>query len=406
MTRGMDQKPRFRTTEYLWLTVLFFFSVSFLNKGGYILAAMIVFYLTIKLRDMEFVLPGIYLLLFSVLYFLMYWYYWGGDADTVFNYLIAPWGAYLCGEIFLKSSDHPRALSVVVAVLVGGLFLHGLLNLMFGTPVLRDVAGRLAYDFWQKKFISVTVSAMYFSMGMGVGAGLLFAGGRPWSRLLGGFLLGIALLNAINTAHRTTVAIVAVLLGYNLLAYFLSKNVEKQNKQRVAVVLLVCLAITVLAFHFDVGGMYTSLQEEELYRRIVYSENSDSAGRLPIWTSFLENCHLAIFGGEAFPLRYGNKWVHNLWMDAFYKVGFFPFLMLVCATVCIVRQFWAYRSFCKKTGRNREYTVMANLHIAVLMNCMVEPVIDANPYYLISYLMIAGGISGFLSKQAAKENGV
>lgn len=95
--------------------------------------------------------------------------------------------------------------------------------------------------------------------------------------------------------------------------------------------------------------------------------------------------------------------MHNLWLDIYNKAGAFPFWMFVIFTVtslaCVKRAVACLRA--------RENAILAGavayVVAGVMLICTLEPVIDANPYFFLAFLMILGGAAG--AEALYKEQG-
>jgi O-antigen ligase len=258
---------------------------------------------------------------------------------------------------------------------------------------------RVAYDFWRWEIISVTANGLYYQMAVGMAFGFLFSDFRKEAKLLAFLILGISGVNATLLGHRTALYIVVILLIYNMTVTLIKAEIPARRKRRVVFAGFAMSALAAILIATDFRGLRTWIVESHLFQRMTNADAVHSTDRALIWKSFFEKALYYPFGGSAYPLADMQRWVHNLWLDVYYKVGVIPCLALVLVTVAIFRQ---YRMVCrryKRTGNNRAATVLTNIYLAFALNCMVEPVIDANPYVLISFFIIAGCVSGILRRE-------
>lgn len=396
----LQTQPKLTLSEYLWLLILALYSVSVFNLGGYVLVFMLGLYLLLHLRRISLSPLFLSLLFFSAFYFTFYYLHFDLGFSEIFNYLIAPWAALAFGEIFTRRSVCRWAPYMVIGVVAMGLFAHGLLNLFaYLENIATAIDGRrAAYDFWRQEWISVTANGLYYPMALGLALGVLFSDFRKWVKLLALAVIAVAGVNAVLLGHRTTLFVVLLILIYNVAVVLLRRDTSIREKRKWIVSGIVLLIILTIVYAADLAGFRTWIENSVLFARMTNSDSVNSTSRLAIWMSFFKNAYLHPFGGAAFDLAEQASWVHNLWFDVYYKVGILPFVCLCIATALIVKQLLALRRQCRNSGQTQVSAVLTNLYLAVFLSCMVEPVIDANPYLLISFFMITGCVSGILQK--------
>ena len=397
---ALPPRRKLMLSEYLWLMLLALFAVSVFNLGGYILVLMLGLYLVLHIHSIRISLLALSLMLFSFFYFCFYSVYETPGVTEVFNYLVAPWTAFLFGEMFTKHSPSRKAHFYIIGVLALGLFAHGALNLV---AYLRasgaGLSGRVAYDFWRGEWISVTANGLYYPMALGLALGALFSSFGKSVKVLALGVIAVATVNATLLGHRTSLYIIVLLLLYNVVGTVLRSDLPETKKTRFLISGMLVLILAAVAYGLNVAGIRTWVESSSLYRRMTDASAVNSTDRQVIWVSFFRQAFQYPLGGEAFQLAGGQSYVHNLWLDVYYRVGIFPFVCLVAATVMILRQFFALRGLCRRTGNDRFKTVMTNLYLAFFLSAAVEPVIEANPYVLIAFLMITGCVSGILQME-------
>ena len=322
--------------------------------------------------------------------------YFSPGITEVFNYLIAPWAAFLFGEIFTRRSQSRRGHYYVIGVLALGFFFHGFLNLVAYLGQTATSGTRIAYDFWRREWISVTANGLYYSMALGLACGVLFSGFRKGTKLLGLAVIAAAGVNATLLGHRTSLYIIVLLVMYNVVGTLVRADMPVRNKARFMVGGFCVLSLTAIVYAANLAEIRTWIESSSLFQRMTNASAVHSTDRTVIWSSFFKQAIFYPFGGAAFQLTGGQSWVHNLWLDVYYKVGVFPFVFLVVSTVIMARQFLALRRLCRRNGNEKFMVAMTNLYLALLLSFAVEPVIDANPYVMISFFMIAGCGSGVL----------
>lgn len=394
--RRLPKQQKLRTPEYFCLAMLALYAVSVFNLGGYILVLMLGAYLVLHLRSVRISLLSLSLMLFSFFYFCFYMVHFSPGVTEVFNYLIAPWAAFLFGEIFTRKSSSRRAHYYVIGVLALGFFAHGLLNLIAYLVHSSASGGRNAYDFWRQEWISVTANGLYYPMALGLAFGVLFSDFRKKIKLLAVTVVAVAGVNAALLGHRTSLYIIALLLLYNVVSTLLRSHMSAWKKARFVIAGTFILLLLVIAYVTDLAGLRTWIESTSLFLRMTNASAVHSTDRMEIWKSFFKQAIFYPFGGAEFQLANNQSWVHNLWFDVYYKVGVFPFVFLIVSTAIITNQYFALRKLCRRNENIRFMATMTNLYLAFLLSFAVEPVIDANPYVMISFFMITGCVSGVL----------
>jgi hypothetical protein len=122
----------------------------------------------------------------------------------------------------------------------------------------------------------------------------------------------------------------------------------------------------------------------------------DEGGRLDVWMLFFkDNAFLKYLAGGGYIARNGGMgYLHNLWLDVYNRTGVLSFVVVIIFTVLMAGRYFAFRSQMLRHERTVECTCITALLIATVMNCMVEPIIEANPYYFLIVLMFLGGMNG------------
>lgn len=395
----LPSQQKLRPSEYFWLALLALYAVSMFNLGGYILVVLLAAYLMLNIRNIEASPLLLSLMFFSGFYFTFYLVHFTPSITEVFNYLIAPWAAFAFGELFTRKSGSRLAPYYVIGTVAMGMFAHGLLNLIayLGSAAAR-ITGRAAYDFWRREIISVTANGLYFPMALGLSFGALFSDFKKSTKLLALAIVAAAGINAALLGHRTSIFIIALLALFHAAAILLRSDTPEWKKGRLITSGCVGLIMVLILWVTDFCGFRTWIEGSSLFQRMTNPDQVHSTSRLVVWQSFFREALFHPFGGSAYKLADHQNWVHNLWLDVYYKVGIVPFVCLIIPTVLIVAQLIMLRRYCRKSGYESVGTVMTSLYLAVMLSCMVEPIIDANPYFLISFFMITGCISGMLRK--------
>lgn len=388
--------------ERFWLLMLFLFALSIFNKGGYILMAAIALTGLLYFFSIRIDVMMLWLMVFSISYSAIYILHYGFGFSEFCNHLIAPWGAYLVGKCYTRRFSRGQPLMRLITVLAAGLFTHGTLNILLQIFVYPYTASysRAAYDVWHRQYISVTGAGMLYTLMTGLAFGVLYSKIPRRYKVMALGIIGIAMLYSLELAHRTTTVMIAIILVVYVIRRVVInfRTTRKNILALMAGVLAVVLLIACIVF--DVLGLRSWITDQYLYLRLTDAEVARSGSRFAIWMSFLKRFFQYPMGGGRMPLAENATYVHNMWFDIYYNCGIVPFLAIMGATWCgfkNVKRVMKNKATISPVVRNCLFFVS----IAFVLNAAVEPVLDANPYFLFAYLMILGGAAGLQTRKTA-----
>ena len=230
----------------------------------------------------------------------------------------------------------------------------------------------------------------------------LFSACSIQKKLLCFAVLAVGTAEAAFFAHRSMILMIAILLVVRFAQWVKDAKVTSAKKAALICVLFLAAVLFSLAVYLNVHNIRTNLLSLKIVRRFISDERTS---RLRAWVSFFTSgdWFLHPFGGQKMTSAVGGKWMHNLWLDIYNKAGAFPFWMFVIFTVtslaCVKRAVACLRA--------RENAILADavayVVAGVMLICTLEPVIDANPYFFLAFLMILGGAAG--AEALYKEQG-
>lgn len=380
--------------EHIWLILLFLAFSNWMTYGGYILSFTLLIYFILHIQSFYINFAILPLILFSLFYTLFYGYHFGFDISYVINSLFMPWAAYFMGEDLFKRMDHGKALPTIMWTVAAGFFFHGLLNLgytMFSSGS-NLLSVRLAYDFWKQSPVAVTTNGAYFTMAVGLAFGYLNKKNKLWQNILAAVFILIGAYDSFLLGYRTGIVIIGALILVIVISSLRSDRNDTNLAVKRIVILAALITILVLLWKLDVAGIRSGIESSLLYQRITNPSEAHSDSRLSIWKSFFREWLSYPLGGAAFSLYRNQSFVHNMLLDFYYTTGILPFLtMLVFLVTCIAKMI-SYVRYSKLLGGNNHRAVFC-LYIAVILNSMVEPLWNANPYFLIGFFLITGAVS-------------
>lgn len=392
----MLKKLPFSFFELAELFILFLFSLAFFNRSGQIFFVLLVVVLAANIKNIEFGRSEILLSLFCVAYFIFYLLNYGFKYNDIVLYLAGPIGAFIIGKCFLKRSSYQNAFMTLLFVPAFGMLIHGLLNLYaYRTSYYYSSYSylRLSVDFWRGGLIAVTATGMFYTFMTGLSTGVLWSKVKTSYKIFAAVLLLISFLVTVFYANRTLLLIIFLLFVWQFSKAMFSPASSKAMK----IIGVVFLALVLIAFLVMVLGeldvsLFGRISSLKIIDRLKTDDNEVS--RFEAWLDFFKDFHFIDypFGGDHLLDNININYFHNLWLDTYNTVGIFPFTFLVMFTVRIFRKFFVFKRVSYACGNVSEYVIFSCLMAAVLLNCMVEPIIESNPYYFFIVLMYLGAM--------------
>ncbi len=385
------------------LAVMFLFAVSVFNKGGYIFAAMAVVMLLLNIRNIKINFPVLWLILFSVIYTATYFVYNDFNVTDLVIYLLGPWTAYLMGHLFVTRSKKENAFYLLILVLTAGMCLHGFLNVIayLSSDYYETYSYlRLSVDFWRGDLVSVTTTGMLYTFATGLSMGQLFSQKPLKQKLPYAVIFAGGIAATVLFANKTLLVIVAMLFAWYLLTLLFSTKVSSAKKVGAVIVVVIFLALLSVMWGGDVGGLRTWISELKIFSRL----QTENDSRFRAWMVIFENFNFLRYpfgGNHMFDLS--GKFLHNLWLDVYDTAGAVPFVALLIFTVLAVGRYREYRKTTLRLGYKNEYMVFQYLMLATLLNCMVEPILEGNPYFFLIVLIFLGAMEARTAKLKKQE---
>ncbi len=391
--------------EYIFLIILFCFSIALFNLPGYIFAALIALMFFLYARNIQISSNVLLLMLFSVCYFSFYWFRYGMDINTIILYLIGPWSAYILGSVYIETAVKKNAFILLIFVLSLGMYLHGVLNVVaYIRSDYLDLYNyyRQSVDFWRGELVNVKTTEMLYTFATGACLGVLFTSYKPVYKIISSVVIAISLLLTIFLANRSLVVIFVVLLFWRLIVWMADVNVSLKRKVIVAIVLLAVMSLAIILVSLNIAGLGDVFYSTKIVQRFT---SETELTRFDVWSIFFDDFSFIAhpFGGEYLTQNTDHSYLHNMWLDVYNRVGVIPFVLLVAITVVSVVNCFHFCKSLKTYDKNNEAIVFESLMLAIFLNLMVEPIIEANPYYFLIVLMFLGAMEGYYSKAFIKE---
>ncbi len=397
-----------KVIEYVFLTALLCFAVSLFNLTGYIFSAIILMMFVFYSPQIRWSSTDLWLMLFSACYFFFYWWHFGINANAFILYLIGPWSAHVLGRVYIERSTKPKAFMVLIIVLSAGMFLHGLLNIVAYLRsdyyILYNYY-RQSVDFWRDELVNVKSTEMLYTFATGVALGVLFTTYKLRYKLLAGLVLFLSVMQTVFMANRALMIIFFVVLAWRFCCWFADAKVAPFKKTVIILCVLLLFFVLLLLITLNVAGIGDAFFNLKIVQRFT---SDVELTRFDVWDIFFEDMAFFghMFGGKL--LTHNAQWgyLHNMWLDVYNVAGVIPFLILIVLTVKFILSFIRFNHVMKTANKKNERIVFQSLMLAVLLNMMIEPIIEANPYYFLMTLMFLGAMEGYMYKISGGDNTV
>lgn len=394
--------------EFSFLVLLFCFAVSLFNLAGYIFSAMVLVLFFFYGHRLYFTLSDLWLLLFSVCYFLFYVFQFGADIDTFILYCLGPWTAHIIGHQYIEKSANKKAFLILIIVVSSGMFLHGILNIF--AYLRSDYFSlynyyRQSVDFWRGDLVNVKTTEMLFTFATGVGVGVIFTSYKMKYKILSLIVLAIILASTVFMANRAMLIIFVSLLLWRIFCWYGDTQVSAWKKSIFCISSLLTIVIVIVLVLFNSNGIADYFLELKIFQRFV---STNELTRFDVWEVFFKDFRFLEFpfGGKKLTLISEWNYLHNTWLDVYNVAGFVPFTILIILTFKLLISFSRFNKTMRVAKKENERVVFQSLAIAIFMNMLIEPIIEANPYFLLMVLMFFGAMETYTLKISNELNAV
>ena len=379
------------------IPLMLLFALDFFDLSGMILVLILLLLLFFYAKKIKLDGNAFIMLLFSVSYTLSIFYYEGTSLDGIIKYALAPWGCYILGLNLLKMKKDISSVDVSRLLLVG-FFIHGLLNLIasvmqFGMNFNNPF--RYAYDFWQRRVISVTTAALYYSPMVFFSIGVLLARNKKKRKIVNIAIIATATFATLLYQNRTLIFAAVIVLFAGIASILFDPKANKNTKSHLFLGISAFLGIFLIVWVTDAAGIKSFLQGTSFYARLT-GANGEGQDRTKIWASFIfGEAWKYPFGGNKAVLYNNKPYVHNTWLDIFRKGGVVPFFSFCIFTLSAIKSTFLYAEL--GSTRNKDYRAVALAMVGIMAMLFVEPVVDANPYIFYLPIIMVGLIKGELN---------
>ena len=391
--------------ELCFLFVLFCFAISIFNLAGYIFAVIVVLLFFFKATSISISHTDFIVFLFSIGYTVFLFLHYGLTVNDIILFLIGPLSAYILGKAYIKTSKSDYSLMIFITVLSIGMYFHGLLNVV--AYLRSDYSAYYEYyrqsvDFWRDELVNVKTTEMLYTFATGLGMGVLFSKSKLLYKMISTIIVIISVGVAAFLANRTLILVFIALAVWRTLVLLLNHKIRFETK--LAVVFGI-LFLGVVAVYIVVNNKY-GVRDFIFSLKIVerFTSNSELT-RFEVWGLFFDEMRFLDypFGGKFLTIGSEFGYLHNMWLDVYNVAGIIPFLFLIVLSGKFILEYFDFSRVMKKYEKDDENIILQTLMLSTLMNMMVEPIVEANPYYFLIVLMFMGAMNEY--KKKVKETG-
>lgn len=312
----------------------------------------------------------------------LYWafstYNTGYSKQGVIRYLIGPGVAYL---ISYQYTDCERRGNSLLATISCGLFVHAALNMLLSLSHGYTVGS--VDNIWGGKMTQTLQGLLMLPM-----ASLLYPALKAKKKTVWTWFCLISSIACLFfttiTGRRTLFFVFFIVVAVDFLADFIQQK-KLINFFRKMIAFAIVIAILIIAYQADLGGIKTAFVNSSLYYRLFLSKY---AGRTSIHINVIKNAASFIFGSSGLDASYGVAYAHNLWLDAMVIAGWAPAFLLAIYTLCTV---------CRMIRLVKEYgmgdwfvSTYFSTSLALLLGFMVEPVLQGAPHVFVLWCAMNG----------------
>lgn len=324
----------------------------------------------------------------------------------LFCYLI---GANLPRVLHDGDRDRKRRADARAIVAFFGVFALGMaLRMALNMWVSKDIdAFRVSIDIWTGLPITATLQSALAIFSIGFSAAILFSDAPILIKPLAVALC--ALVNFYNLQLGGRSPLLITLLVFPAAYLFMMVGTKKRKLRILMTAAILILAVAaIFGFLADVGGLRTTFEESNFYKRFFAGERGIAEfidgvlndSRVTIKRSFLENLPLSIWGGSNIHAATGN-FAHDIFLDAYDAWGIVTFVLLIGYLLLA-----AARTFAVIFDRSVNLCVRAcifSIELALILIFCLEPIWFGAPWLFAAFCFVDGTAAYLWRTRAARR---
>ena len=389
---------------YFLKIVLFLFAFGIFGLEKYLVLILSCFLLFTIISEKKTTISikhqGIPLFLWGLLYSITIIFAGEDIIATCVYFMIAP--IVLCGIGYyvVKVSKSETEMLQYVYIIAVGFFLHGAFSILLSMQHgIFEYNAEFIEDIWSGRFVSRTIMGMYMVPIVCISIPALFVSkgrNKGLFKVITIAIILIAVLLSIYVGNRTLLIIVAISI---LLTIILGLNVS-QNKTKFLLITFTIIGISIALYNYDLFGIQEYIRNSFLSSR---SEDLITNSRWGVYKEIYSNFSSYLLGNLLNTNTIARlDWAHNIWIDILITGGLIPALLFVWYSVRVLMD----TGFVLKDKKLVSFFRVTALiiTIGIFLNWAVEPVLQANPYFVSACCMIFSVVSNFSKNKCNRLN--
>lgn len=277
--------------------------------------------------------------------------------------------------------------AVLIAISMGS-FSHFTINYIynFGKSI-----GRNTNDIWTGLPMAATGQIALICLMAGLSIATLLLPKQRWNRLVATGALVVILLYNFVLAGRSILVILIALLVVG--AVYL-RRIKRWGWLKLGniIKILAVIALMIVIYAMDVGGIQAYIQSSELFERISENQGNFFDNSLRNNAKWMFMIHMIEYPFGGLHLRASYGYAHDLLLDGYDEYGVIVLGLMIVIIVNGLIQL-------VKIMRNPAYDdhfklALLLVNVAVFLEFMLEPILEGMPWLFSCYCLINGCMSG------------
>ena len=245
-----------------------------------------------------------------------------------------------------------------------------------------DAGGRDVKDIWASDKLSPTFVAVLCSVAIGYSFYAFFCSTKKTLKLFSAFVLAVVFLMNFSTATRTPILLFVLVYAFMLVLMFIDSD---RKKGFYIIAALLAFALLLFAFYtYDVFGLKTFIDESPLLDR--FANEGIKTTRLEIAKAYFEHMLEYPWGGGNIADKV-HITAHNFLQEGYDLYGVFAAIAILLITIVMIVN--VIKLTIIKNKQPVDYLLLG-MYVALLAQCMVEPVFESFPILFWCLLLVHG----------------
>ena len=340
---------------------------------------------------------------FSIFYFLFYTIYKGFSLTNIFYFLFFPISLYLVGGslgVSKNNEENEKKIIKIIFTIALGFVTRAFLGFLLTIKEFGIFqTGRYFLDIWNygHSFTAATGVNFFVILISCLSLPIIFC--RKEYRkftyiLISCFSLIFSVYLICILQNRSSLLIIGLsIIIYPLLQMF--SNIKKHLKKFfILLVFFILLMITFLILYSNIESFRKLCNSIPIINRLFVANDESYTERIKLYQVFFDNFLKCPFGNMGIDGKImdenGNilsSYFHNTWLDIYKIGGFLPFTFFILLTVHIIK---CTIDFCIFSRNHFHKNIFVYALFGILSLFFFEPVMDANIYFFVLIFLFYG----------------